>query len=81
VSRAKGDRDNLEEHFVEVSFTVSSDGRTSDVTTIDTDAPPPQQKAVLFAIRRARYAPRLEHGDAVETAGVRFRERLLSKKN
>jgi len=78
VSRAKGDRDNLEEHFVEVSFTVSSEGRTADVTTVDTDAPPPQQKAVLFAIRRARYAPRFENGDAVETTGVRFRERLLT---
>jgi tetratricopeptide (TPR) repeat protein len=80
VSRAKGDRDNLEEHFVEVSFTVSNEGRTSDVITTESDAPPAQQKAVLFAIRRARYAPRFEMGNAVETTGVRFRERLLSKK-
>jgi tetratricopeptide (TPR) repeat protein len=78
VSRAKGDRDNLEEHFVEVSFTVSSEGRTADVTTVESDAPQTQQKAVLFAMRRARYAPRFEHGDAVETTGVRFRERLLT---
>jgi tetratricopeptide (TPR) repeat protein len=78
ASRANGDRDNLEEHFVEVSFTVSNDGRTSDVATVDSDAPVPQQKAVQFAIRRARYAPRFEHGDAVETTGVRFRERLLT---
>ena len=81
VSRAKGDRDELEEHFVEVSFTVSSEGRTSDVTTVEADAPLPQQKAVLFAVRRARYAPRFENAAAVETSGVRFRERLLSKKN
>ena len=81
VSRAKGDRDKLEEHFVEVSFTVSSEGRTSDVTTVDADAPLPQQKAVLSAIRRARYAPRFENAAAVATSGVRFRERLLSKKN
>jgi TonB family protein len=79
VSRAKADRDNQEEHFVEVSFTVSSDGRTSDVTTAESDATPAQQKAVLTAIRRARYAPRLENGEPVETTGVRFRERLLSK--
>jgi tetratricopeptide (TPR) repeat protein len=81
VSRAKGDRDNLEEHFVEVSFTVSSEGRTSDVVTVATDASLPQQKAVAFAIRRARYAPRFENGEAVDTSGVRFRERLVSKKN
>jgi TonB family protein len=77
VSRANADRDSLEEHFVEVSFTVGNDGRTSDVTTAESDASQAQQRAVLFAIRRARYAPRFENGEAVETTGVRFRERLL----
>ena len=81
VSRAKGDKDNMEEHFVEVSFTVTREGRTSDVTVADSDAPGAQQKVVLAAIRRARYAPRLEGGEPVETTGVKFRERLLSKKN
>jgi len=81
VSRSKEDRDKMEEHFVEVSFTVSSEGRTSDVTTVESDAPVGQQKAVMFAIRRARYAPRFEDGEAVETTGVRFRERMLTKKN
>jgi ribosomal protein S18 len=80
VSRAKGDHDNMEEHFVEVRFTVTSEGRTSEVTAADTDASSSQQKAVLAAIRRARYAPRLEGGEPVETTGVEFRERLLSKK-
>jgi tetratricopeptide (TPR) repeat protein len=80
VSRAKSDRDNLEEHFVEVSFTVTREGRTNDVITVETDATPAQQKSVMSAIRRARYAPRLENGDPVETTGVRFRERLLSRK-
>jgi len=81
VSRSKEDRDKMEEHFVEVSFTVSSEGRTSDVTTVESDAPAAQQKSVLFAVRRARYAPRFENGEAVETTGWRFRERMLSKKN
>jgi TonB family protein len=81
VSRAKGGRENMEEHFVEVSFTVTSEGRTSDVTVVTSDATPSQQKAVVSAIRRARYAPRFLNGEAVETPGVRFRERLLSKKS
>ena len=34
VTRAKGDRDNMDEHFVEASFTVTKDGRTSDVTYV-----------------------------------------------
>ena len=83
VSRAKGDkdRDNVEEHFVEVGFTVNSEGHTSDVVAVESNATPSQQKTVMSAIRRARYAPRLEHGEPVETTGVRFRERLLSKRN
>ncbi len=80
VSRSKADRDNLEEHFVEVSFTVTKEGRTAEVTTSETDATQSQQKTVLSAVRRARYAPRMENGKPTDTPGVKFRERLLSKK-
>jgi hypothetical protein len=70
----------MEEHFVEATFTVTKDGHTTDVITSDTDATESQQKAVLSAIRKARYAPRLEDGEPADTAGVKLRERLLSKK-
>ncbi|MFL6601243.1 MAG: tetratricopeptide repeat protein [Steroidobacteraceae bacterium] len=80
VARAKGDHDNMDEHFVEVSFTVTRDGRTTDITTSETDATESQQKAVLSAIRKARYAPRLENGEPVDTEGVKYRERVLSKR-
>jgi tetratricopeptide (TPR) repeat protein len=80
VTRAKGDHDNMDEHFVEASFTVTKDGRTTDVSTSDTDATEAQQKVVLAAIRKARYAPRLENGEPADTEGVKLRERLLSKK-
>jgi hypothetical protein len=80
VTRTKADRDNMEEHFVEASFTVTKDGRTTDVITSDSDATESQQKVVLAALRKARYAPRLENGEPADTPGVKFRERLLSKK-
>jgi hypothetical protein len=48
--------------------------------TSATNAPESQQKAVLAALRKARYAPRLENGEPVDTTGVKLRERLLSKK-
>src|SRR5882724_1086805 len=80
VTRAKGEHGNMEEHFVEASFTVTRDGRTTDIVASDTDATESQQKAVLSALRKARYAPRLENGEPVDTVGVKFRERLLSKK-
>jgi hypothetical protein len=70
----------MEEHFVEASFTVTKDGRTTDVITSDSDATESQQKVVLAALRKARYAPRLENGEPADTQGVKFRERLLSKK-
>jgi tetratricopeptide (TPR) repeat protein len=80
VVRMKEDRDNLDEHYVEATFTVTKDGHTADVQASDSDASESQQKAVLSALRRARYAPRLEQGEPVDTEGVRFRERMLVKK-
>jgi tetratricopeptide (TPR) repeat protein len=80
VTRANGDHDNMDEHFVEASFTVTKDGHTTDITTSDADATESQQKAVLSAIRKSRYAPRLENGEPADTEGVKLRERLLSKK-
>ncbi len=80
VSRVRPDRDNLEEHFVEVGFTVTRDGRTTDVVTSETDATESQQKMVMSAVRKARYAPRFEDGEPVDTQGMKLRERLLSKK-
>jgi TonB family protein len=81
VSRAKADdRDNMEEHFVEVSFTVTREGRVTDLTISDTNGTESQQKSVVAAVRKARYAPRLENGVAVDSSNVKFRERLLSKK-
>jgi hypothetical protein len=70
----------MEEHFVEATFTVTKDGRTTDVIASETDATESQQKAVLSAVRKARYAPRLEDGEPADTEGVKLRERLLSKK-
>jgi tetratricopeptide (TPR) repeat protein len=80
ASRIKGDHDNMDEHFVEVTFTVTKDGQTTDIKTSSTDASESQQKAVVSAVRRAHYAPRLTHGEPVSTEGVTLRERLLSKK-
>jgi tetratricopeptide (TPR) repeat protein len=80
VSRSKADRGSMEEHVVEVTFTVTREGRTAEVAIAATDATESQQKAVLSAIRKARYAPRLENGEPVDTLGVKFQERLLSKK-
>lgn len=81
VSRATPTRpDEWEQRFVEVRFTVGTDGRVSALETASTDAPGAAERAVQFAVKRARYAPRLENGEPVETTGVLLRERILVKK-
>jgi hypothetical protein len=81
VSRASPSRpDEFEERFVEVRFTVGVDGRVAGVETAATDAPPAAERAVAFAVRKARYAPRLENGEPVATTGVLLRERVLVRR-
>lgn len=72
--------EDYEERFVEARFTVGPDGKISEVETATTDAPAAVERAVLFAVRKARYAPRLENGEAVVTKGVTLRERVFVKK-
>ncbi|HXN79636.1 MAG TPA: energy transducer TonB, partial [Steroidobacteraceae bacterium] len=74
------ERDNTDEHSVEATFTVKRDGHTANVITNTSDATAAQQKIVLAAVRRARYAPRLQNGEPVDTEGVTLLEKLLSKK-
>lgn len=66
-----------EERHVELRFTVTADGKVADVQTASTDAPQNIEKSTQFALRRARYAPRLEAGVPVDTPGVTLRETVL----
>ncbi len=70
---------NYEERYVDVRFDVQPDGKLTNVTTASTDAPPAIEKATLFAVRKARYAPRIENGEPVATEGIQLRERVLVK--
>jgi tetratricopeptide (TPR) repeat protein len=81
VTRSRLSADNIEEHFVETRFTVTKDGKVTDVAAISSDAPESQQKKVVAAVKRARYAPRFEAGEPVETTGVTLRERIVAKRS
>ena len=74
------ERDNTDEHSVQATFTVKRDGHTANVITNTSDATAAQQKIVLAAVRHARYAPRLQNGEPVDTDGVTLLEKLLTKK-
>jgi len=56
---------------------VGRDGKVIEPTVESSDAPDATQKSAAFALRRARYAPRLENGEPMETEGVPFRETML----
>jgi len=80
ISRSPlAERVNTEEHSVEATFTVTRDGHPSGVVTTSSDASSAQQRQVQSAVRRARYAPRIENGVALETPGVKLLEKLLTK--
>lgn len=71
--------DEADEHFVEVKFTVTKDGRTENVELAGGDAPESAQRSTVSAIKKARYSPKFEAGEPVEASGVTLRERILVK--
>ena len=77
--RSRLDSDESEERFVEVRYTVTKEGHTDHVETVTSDAADASQKSVIASMKKARYAPRLENGEPVDTAGVTWREKLLIK--
>ena len=64
---------------VEMHFTVDRDGHVDNVTSPTTDVPDMVVKSSLAAMKRARYAPRIENGAAVLTNDVVFVERVIVK--
>lgn len=62
------------ERYVEVQFTVTSDGSVSDEQVISRDSTRRQAAEALQAIRAARYRPRFVDGEPVDTPGMTRRE-------
>jgi len=80
VSRTRLEPRESDERFVEVHFTVTPEGRTTDVAATTSDAPESLQKAVVNSVKRARYGPRLENGEPVAARDVSLRERVVAKR-
>ena len=67
------------ERIIELRLRVAADGKVLDAALADGSEPDPVARSVIFAARKARYAPRLEAGVPSETDGVLLRERMLIK--
>jgi outer membrane biosynthesis protein TonB len=67
------------DRIVELRLRVAADGKVLDAVLADGSEPDAVARSVMFAARKARYAPRLEGGAPSETEGVLLRERMLIK--
>lgn len=81
IKRSRLDPEDAEERYVEVRFKVTRLGKTENVVTSDSDAPESVQRSVVTAVKKARYFPRIENGEAVETNDVTLRERVLVRRS
>jgi protein TonB len=62
------------EGWVIVEFTITAAGTVKDPIVIDADPPGIFNRAMLRAIRKWKYKPKIEEGVAVERKGVRVRQ-------
>ena len=62
------------EGWVVVEFTITAAGTVKDPIIVDADPPGIFNRAMLRAIRKWKYKPKIEDGVAVERTGVRVRQ-------
>lgn len=73
--------DDVEERFVQVEFTVTSDGAVTSERVVEHDGSSRQINETLDAIRMARYRPKFVDGAPVETSAVSYRQLFRQRKD
>ncbi len=69
------------EYFVELGFTVNSEGRVEDVVTLASELAPGTTRTVADALKRARYRPRFVSGHPVATNNLILRQPLYVRRS
>ena len=64
----------LDVHFVQVEFTVTSEGSVKDARIVDHNTTKRFANSVLRAVRAARYRPKFADGKPVPTVAMSYRE-------
>jgi len=77
IDRSQLDPTQAVLRMVEMHFKVDRDGRIDDVTSPTTDVPDMVVKNAIAAMKRGRFAPRIDNGAAVPTEDVVYVERVL----
>ena len=62
------------EIYIDVAFTVTEEGKTSEIELLESNSPVVVKMAVKKAVHQARYRPRFQEGDPVATERVSFRQ-------
>jgi TonB family protein len=70
----------VEEKFVQVEFTVTSEGAVKNARVIDQNGSSRQSSETLDAIQSARYRPKFVNGEPVETTAVVYRQMFRQRK-
>lgn len=65
---------DAQEVFVQLEFTVGADGLVKDAKVVESNVHSRATSEVLSAIRDARFRPRFENGEPVDTVAMSFRE-------
>jgi tetratricopeptide (TPR) repeat protein len=81
TTRSRLDPASADATSITVRFTVTPEGKTADIVKVAGDAPEHLEKAMMNAVRKARYAPRLENGEPVATPDVTIEEKLLTRRD
>lgn len=71
----------VDERFVRVEFTVTSDGAVKDEHVVDQDGTARQVTETLAAIHAARYRPKFVGGEPVDTLAVSYRQVFRQRKD
>jgi hypothetical protein len=71
---------NLEQYFVDVSFTVSSEGKVSNVSLVDSNVPNKLRRYVTNTLRFSHYRPTFKDGIAVDTDDIRLHQTFSESK-
>lgn len=79
--RRDGDPAGVTEHFVELDFTVTAEGRVEDIRTLEADVAASTEKGVVNSVRKARYRPRFVDGEPVVTHNQRHRQAIYVRKS
>jgi tetratricopeptide (TPR) repeat protein len=74
LRRPPPDRTGLKHYWIDFEYTVNRFGEVDDVVVERATAPKDLQLAIAENLRRTRYRPRFEGGQAVDTPGVRVRQ-------